>query len=459
VAATFDRRRTLATLATWATWATWAAGVGAAGTLPGCGGGSNGSSTGSTRLRALNLTSDLPSIDLLTDDTNRYAALAADAMSDYQTFDAATVALKVRRAGDATQLYSSSYVLAKDEVYTAVVWGRETSLRVHTLPEDAVDTDIADGAARLRVFNATIDAGALDVYVTSATADIGESAALQSALAGGTLGSYRDLSAGTFRLRVTGAGDPADLRLDVPAIALSIRKHATLVITAGASGVLVNGVLIPLQGTASVMKNTQARVRVVAGVAGSGNVAVTVGGQVVAGGYRSPTVGPYTRVAAGTVDVVVRLDGGAPIHHLARHPRGPHQPLETQRFHARQALLADGGHVGQVGVASRAGDGQPRQGAAGARRGGARPADALGRLPARGHRSRRGRRLDARDAGQQFGRPRGRHSRLGGAAGVQRRQRQPADGLGVHGVRAGRQHGADRGDPQGALRRWRAANK
>lgn len=301
-----DRRRALATLATWV--------AGAAGTvaLPGCGGSGSSSSSGSTRLRALNLTSDLPSIDLLTDDTNRYAALASDAMSDYLTFDAATVALKVRRAGDATQLYSSSFVLAKDEVYTAVVWGRETSLRVHTLPEDAVDTDIADGAARLRVFNATIDAGSLDVYVTSATADIAESAALQSALAGGTLGSYRDLSAGTFRLRVTGAGDPTDLRLDVPAIVLANRKHATLVITAGASGVLVNGVLIPLQGTATVMKNTQARVRVVASVGGAGNVAVTVGGQVVAGGYRSPTVGPYTRVAAGTVDVAVRLDGGSP---------------------------------------------------------------------------------------------------------------------------------------------------
>ena len=175
-------------------------------------------------------TADLPSIDLYTDTTKQFSAVATDALGSYSGVGAATYTLKVNRAGDGTTLLSGSYTLSKDQHYTAVVWGRETALRLSTLPEDEDNNNITTGNSRLRIFNATTDTGALDVFITSSTADIGETSPTQGALASGSLSGFRDLSAGTYRLRVTGVGGPNDGRLDVPAfIPEEQRPHLSLI--------------------------------------------------------------------------------------------------------------------------------------------------------------------------------------------------------------------------------------
>lgn len=275
--------------------------------LAACGGNSDGG--GSATVRALNLTADIPSIDLYTSDTKQFSALATDALSSNITLDANTYTLNVKRAGDGSTLRTGSYALAKNQHYTAVIWGRETALNLSTLPEDE-DTSAIDSAnARLRFFNATTDTGSVDIYLTESTASLGDSLATQSALTSGTLGGFRDVTAKTYRLRVTGAGDPNDLRLDVPSVVLASKTYNTLVLTAGASGVLVNGTLITQQGAATTMRNTKARVRVVASVTGNATVAATIGGATVTGGLRSPSVGAYTAVEAGSVDLTVRVAG------------------------------------------------------------------------------------------------------------------------------------------------------
>ena len=278
--------------------------------LVACGGSSGSSSTsGTTTVRALNLTSDLASVDLLSDDTTRFSALGADQLAADQGFDAGTYTLKVRRNGSSADLLTQSHVLAGDAHYLAVVWGRESALRLSALPEDQTDTDITSGYSRLRVMNATIDSGAVDVYVTSSAADISDTAATVSAATAGQITAFKDISAGTYRLRVTGAGDPADLRLDIPAISLGSQKHNTLILTAGSSGVLLHGLLAPRREAALVLKNTQARVRVLAGVDASGSVGVTLGARTLAGSLRSPSVGPYALVDAGTATLALRVNG------------------------------------------------------------------------------------------------------------------------------------------------------
>lgn len=276
--------------------------------LAGCGGGSS-SGSGTASVRAINLTSDIASADLVFNDTVRFAALAADTLDTYTELEAATYTLKLRKAGDGTTLLSGSYALAKDQHYTAVAWGRETAPRLTTLPEDETDSDIGSGNARLRIFSATLDSGAVDVYLTATGVDLAETAATVAGVTAGQLTGFREVSAGSYRLRVTGAGDPSDLRLDIASFTLEAQRHATLVLTPGAGGVLVNGRLILQQGASSSQKNTQARLRIVAGVDGAGNVAVSLAGRTLAGGLRSPSVGPYQLVDAGTLATTVRVNG------------------------------------------------------------------------------------------------------------------------------------------------------
>jgi hypothetical protein len=277
--------------------------------LAACGGG-GGDGPGNTNLRAINLTNDVPSIDLFTGDTRRFSALATDTLAAAVSLEANTYTLNVRKASDAQTLLTGSYTLAKDQNYTAVIWGRETAPRLSTLPEDeSFATDADPNLSRVRFFNATTDTGSLDVYITAASTDLGSAQPAQTALTSGSLSGFRDITAGTYRLRVTGAGDPNDVRLDITNFILGTRKHATLVLTAGAGGVLVNGSLIEQRGPVTTLKNTNARVRMVASVAAAGNISASLGSSTLVGALRSPGVGPYTLVPAGSQSLTVRVNG------------------------------------------------------------------------------------------------------------------------------------------------------
>lgn len=277
--------------------------------LGACGGSSSDSTSGTTTLRALNLSTDMASVDLLKTDATLQGALATDAVSGDSSFDSGTYTLKLRRTGSATDLLTQSHTLASGGAYLAVIWGRENAPRLSTLPEDQTDSDITSGYSRLRIMNATIDSGSVDVYVTSASTEIADTTATVGTVTAGSITAFKDLVAGTYRLRVTGAGDPADLRLDVPSITLGSQTHQTFIVTSGASGVLLHGTQAPRRAQVTTLKNTQARVRVLASVDGSGNVGVALGNRTLAGSLRSPSVGPYALVDAGTAALAVRVNG------------------------------------------------------------------------------------------------------------------------------------------------------
>ncbi len=277
---------------------------------PGCGGSSD-SSSGQTTVRVLNLAADVGSLNLLVEDTEAFQGVDTDTVSSSTTFDAGTYTLKVRPAGSSTNLLSQSHSLSKDQHYLAVVWGRQSAPRLSTLSEDGDNSDISSGNTRLRVMNATIDSGPVDVYLTGSDADLGDSTATVASVASGGISAFREFSAGTYRLRVTGAGDPADVRLDVAVVSLSALQHATLIVTAGTSGVLVHGAVVPQLGTLALSKNQQSRVRLVAGVEGASTVGVSLGTRTLAGSIRSPSVGPYAVIDAGTATLAVRVNGVA----------------------------------------------------------------------------------------------------------------------------------------------------
>jgi hypothetical protein len=277
-------------------------------TLAGCGGGGSGGGSGTAQVRAINLTTDIASADIYANDTKTFSAVTST-LGSYTGLNAQEYTLKVNKAGDGAAILTGTYSLGKDQNYTALIWGRETSLRLSTLPENEDNGAIGTGNTRVRMFNATSDTGSVDVYITSSSAVLAETAATQASIGAGVLSSFREISAGTYRVRVTGAGDPNDLRLDVDNVVFETKVHATFIITAGSGGVLVDGLLIKQQSTATSLKNTKARVRVVAGVDSAGVVAVSAAGTTLVGGLRSPSVGPYQLVDAGSLPLVVRVNG------------------------------------------------------------------------------------------------------------------------------------------------------
>ncbi|MBK1688340.1 DUF4397 domain-containing protein [Rubrivivax gelatinosus] len=273
--------------------------------LAACGG---GSSDGSAQLRVLNASTDVDSIDLDVDGTTEFSAVASDAVTAYTKIDADSYTLKVRANGASSTLVTGTYSLSKSKHYTGIVWGRSGALKLVTLPEDSDTDDIDDGYGQLRVYNATTDAGSFDVYLTQEDADLADSSALASSVSSSTLGSYKDVGIGSYRLRVTTAGDVDDVRLDVSDITINEYEYSTLIITAGTGGVLVNGLVLVQQGDLTTAKNTQARIRVIAGAESRGTVNATLDGSTLAT-LVSPSVGSYQRISAGDGALTVKVAG------------------------------------------------------------------------------------------------------------------------------------------------------
>lgn len=260
-----------------------------------------------TQIRLVNATGDVESVSLYTGSDQRLEAVKTDVLSDYTTFDSGEYDVRVRNDEDGTVLATTSMTLSTDGHYTAIAWGNNGSVKLKVLSDD--DGDASANYTTVRVFNATIDAGDLDVYLTSATASLDNATPNASTVTSGTLSSYAEVGSGTYRLRVTAAGDKTDVRLDVPSVTLGSQQRVSVVLRQGTGGVLVHGLLIAQQGSLTVAQNTKARVRVAAGVGSNGIVAASVGGTSVTGALTSPAVSSYQLVPAGDQALLVQVNG------------------------------------------------------------------------------------------------------------------------------------------------------
>lgn len=274
--------------------------------LTACGGGSDDGAA--PRLRVLNL-SDVPSLDLYEDDDRSVSSIAQGQLGDYRDVSTDELDYALRRAGGDLDLASSTRQFSKDSHYTLLAYGRESALGFVTLGEDEDADELDSGKAGIRVFNASQDVGELDVYLTSSEADLSETVPTHARLGSGTLSGFRELSSGSYRLRVTGAGDDLDLRLDLPQLTLKSKTYTTVVLTSGSGGVLVHAGNLEQQGSYTAMRNTKTRLRVVAGAAGRGVVTTSWQGRSISAGLVSPSVGPYTLLEAGSAALDVRLAG------------------------------------------------------------------------------------------------------------------------------------------------------
>jgi hypothetical protein len=277
--------------------------------LAACGGGNDDENSGHSNVRLLNLMSDLASIDLLADDTRWFSAAATDTITDYIEVDDDAFDLELRSAGASSTLLSSEQGFGKDLHYTLIAWGRAGAPRLWKLEEDQDSDDIASGKGALRVFGATEDIGLLDVYLTAEATELADASAQFSGIGEGNATGYAEISAGTYRLRVTGNGDPDDLRLDLSGIAVTAATYSTLILTAGSGGTLVHASMLAQQGALNTQRNTKARLRFVAGVAGNPAVGASWGGSTIAGALTAPVVGPYALVNAGAQALELRING------------------------------------------------------------------------------------------------------------------------------------------------------
>lgn len=193
------------------------AGAGVAAALAGCGGGIDDD----VRLRAVNATEDIDSIDVdyndwtFAFDVRQGGDVTSYAQKRLLVIGAAGL-FEVFRARDSLRLYDSSRSLPEGDTASVVVMGgRDAGIRLRLIDEDA-DPPFNGDRLRLRVLHALPGVGALDVHLTGADTP------LNGRPADWALDGYDELSAfverpagaSATRLRVTRRGDTSSVLFD-----------------------------------------------------------------------------------------------------------------------------------------------------------------------------------------------------------------------------------------------------
>ncbi|HEY0956624.1 MAG TPA: DUF4397 domain-containing protein [Roseateles sp.] len=275
--------------------------------LTACGGGGGGGSN--TQVRLLNATRSYAQLDLTVNDKTINSKVAYATAGEYGSVDTANTATKVLTSDVGTSIAATTPSLSGDTNYTYITYGFAGAVRTTLLQE--AETVPEANKAKLLVLNLAPDAGALDVYVTTATDALDTATALTTNLSGGAGSGYIQINSGTFRVRVTGYNKRSDLRLDIPAVTLDSASVNTLILTASDGGVLVNGITLVQKGAVKNFANTQSRVRTVAALANGGTVGATINGQQMFSTAISPLISDYVTTASGASTLNVNVNGAA----------------------------------------------------------------------------------------------------------------------------------------------------
>jgi Domain of unknown function (DUF4397) len=271
--------------------------------LIGCGGSDNNSAS----VRFVNATTDVGGLDLYTGDDKRASNVAPDAVSDYASIDEGSYTAKIKLSGNDSALISPSVSLTGDNHYAAVAWGRSDAVRLAVLTEEEDEPSAA--IAEVRIFNGATDVGKIDAYLTDPAAALDTVSANASSISTGSVSGYAELAKGTYRLRITAAGDKTDVRLDIASITLADKDRVTIILQPTPGGVLAHSLLLVQQGALTVNKNTYARARAVASVSGNGVVAAKVGSTSLSAALTSPAVGNYVLVPSGSQTLLAQVNG------------------------------------------------------------------------------------------------------------------------------------------------------
>jgi hypothetical protein len=296
----------------------WWPGIGilvlAGAVLAGCG--SGGGSSGNASLRLANATLTHSSLDLLINSSSAVTGVAADAVSSYFSPSSGSVTLQINDSGSGTALATTIPTLAGGAHYTLLAYESGGVVKTAMLNEDFATP--TTNSVQIRVYDAAVSAGKLDVYITAngsscASSQLGTPSVSFTSITAPVSTSLLTFSPGTYRVCVTAFGNKSDLRMNA-AVVLTSQQIATVVLTPTTGGSLLNGSTVVQQGDYSATRNTNARIRLAAAAAPGVTVSATavsptLGSKAIDAGV-APAFGFYTLVPA---DSSLSVDAGGTV--------------------------------------------------------------------------------------------------------------------------------------------------
>ncbi|HUN72157.1 MAG TPA: DUF4397 domain-containing protein [Steroidobacteraceae bacterium] len=275
--------------------------------LAGCGGSDNAA------IRVLNVSQDYTAINVFDGSTSTdptVADVTSGTLSSYSGISSGSQTLYFTEGGNTqtSSLASETESFTTGEHRTYVTYGDNGEFGEYEIDENQAAPGGSD--ASVEVLDTASDAGGLDVYFASSASLTGASPNFTGLVAGKAT-SFTSVASGTYQLIVTGTGNDADVRLQVPSVVLDGGEVVTIVLTESAGGYLVNAYLLPQGGSLTTDLNPNARIRAVVGLTSGSDISATVGSTAVITNASPASVGTYQMVpvGSGTVPVSVTVGG------------------------------------------------------------------------------------------------------------------------------------------------------
>ena len=188
--------------------------------------------TNNVRVRLVNALTSSQSLDLVLDGQSAATGVGFGSASVYASVSEGSHQLQARAAGTGTTLvdFTRSLTNGSFSFVPAPGLGQQGALFLTDDPTSAA------GQSRLRVVHVAAAPGAIAVYVTAATADLTSATPAVPNLSFASASPYVGVTAGTYRIRITRAGNPSDVLVDLSNATLSGGSVKTLLVTDASGG-------------------------------------------------------------------------------------------------------------------------------------------------------------------------------------------------------------------------------
>jgi hypothetical protein len=172
------------------------------------------------------------SLDLLVDGQSAATGVPFGSASVYASTTEGSHQLQARASGSGTTLvdFTRSLTNGSFSFIPAPGLGQSGAL---FLTDDPTATA---GQSRLRVVHVAAAPGPISVYVTASTTDLTTATPVVPNLAFGSASAYVSVNEGTYRIRVTRAGSPGEVLVDLASATLGGGSVRTLLVTDASGG-------------------------------------------------------------------------------------------------------------------------------------------------------------------------------------------------------------------------------
>jgi hypothetical protein len=204
----------------------------------GCG----NSSTTKTQLRALQASpNETTTVDISLDSTALFSTLALGSPTNYMTVTAGSHTLQVEPSGSTTTSINQSITFNASTNYTLITTNYAANLTPMLLTDNT--TAPSSGNFNIRIANAAVEAGSVDVYILPAGSSGPSSGGVTptiAALGFTSSSSYQSLAAAAYEIVVTPAGYPVVQYINSGSLSFAAGQNRTFIILPNASGGLTS---------------------------------------------------------------------------------------------------------------------------------------------------------------------------------------------------------------------------